>query len=62
MKLETFPCTRYGTVEANVKSVVADAVNDDKRGAIFPAVLTLSQATINVDRKRIKLSPGSSIC
>ena len=62
VKLETFPYTRYGIVEAKVKSVVADAVNDDKRGAIFPAVLTLSQATINVDRKRIKLSPGSSIC
>ena len=61
VKLETFPYTRYGTVEAKVKSVVADAVNDDKRGAIFPAVLTLSQATINVDGKRIKLSPGMNV-
>ena len=61
VKLETFPYTRYGTVEGKVKSVVADAVNDDKRGAIFPAVLTLSQATINVDGKRIKLSPGMNV-
>ena len=61
VKLETFPYTRYGTVEAKVKSVVADAVNDDKRGAIFPAVLTLSQATINVDGKRINLSPGMNV-
>jgi hypothetical protein len=35
IKLETFPFTRYGTVPATVKSVAADAVNDDKKGAIF---------------------------
>jgi hemolysin D len=28
LKLETFPFTRYGTVEATVQSVTADAVND----------------------------------
>ncbi len=38
IKLETFPYTRYGrSVAAKVKSVTADAVNDDKKGAIFPA-------------------------
>ena len=61
IKLETFPFTRYGTVEARVKSVTADAVNDEKRGAIFPATLTLDAATINVDGKRINLSPGMNI-
>ncbi len=61
VKLETFPFTRYGTVEAKVKSVTADAVNDEKRGAIFPAVLSLSQNSINVDGKRIALSPGMNV-
>ena len=36
IKLETFPFTRYGTVAATVKSVVADAVNDEKRGGDLP--------------------------
>ena len=61
IKLETFPFTRYGTVSATVKSVTADAVNDDKRGAIFPAVLTLGQNVIAVDGKRISLSPGMNV-
>jgi hemolysin D len=61
IKLETFPFTRYGTVPATVKSVVADAVNDEKRGAIFPAVLSLNQASIDVDGKRINLSPGMNL-
>ncbi len=61
IKLETFPFTRYGTVEATVKHVTADAVNDEKRGAIFPATLTLAQSSIAIDGKRIKLSPGMNL-
>jgi hemolysin D len=61
IKLETFPFTRYGTIPATVKSVTADAVNDEKRGAIFPAVLTLAQTSIAIDGKRIALSPGMNV-
>jgi hemolysin D len=61
IKLETFPFTRYGTVPATVRSITADAVNDEKRGAIFPATLTLDRDTIDVDGKRIRLSPGMNV-
>ena len=53
VKLETFPYTRYGTVDAQVKLVTAD-----KRGGYYPAVLALSQSAMNVDGKRVPLSPG----
>ncbi len=61
IKLETFPFTRYGTVQATVRSVAADAVNDAKKGAIFPATLSLESASIDVDGKRIDLSPGMNV-
>ncbi|WP_422085553.1 HlyD family type I secretion periplasmic adaptor subunit [Variovorax sp.] len=61
IKLETFPYTRYGTVNATVKTVTADAVNDEKRGAIFPVTLNLNDTTIDVDGKPIKLSPGMNL-
>ncbi|HEY1089697.1 MAG TPA: HlyD family type I secretion periplasmic adaptor subunit, partial [Burkholderiaceae bacterium] len=61
IKLETFPYTRYGTVQAQVRSIAADAVQDEKRGAIFPASLVLNQSAINVDGKRIKLAPGMNL-
>ncbi len=61
IKLETFPYTRYGTVAARVKRVTADAVNDEKRGAIFPATLTLKQTHLDVDGRRIALSPGMNL-
>ncbi len=61
VKLETFPYTRYGTLPAVVTRVTSDAVNDEKRGAIFPATLALGKTNINVDGKLIKLSPGMNV-
>lgn len=61
VKLETFPFTRYGTIPAVVSSVTSDAVNDEKRGAIFPATLTLGKGVIDVEGKAIKLSPGMNL-
>jgi len=61
VKLETFPFTRYGTVPAKVKRVTADAVPDERRGAIFPATLTLDRSHLDVDSKRVNLSPGMNV-
>lgn len=61
IKLETFPFTRYGTVNAEVKSVTGDAVNDEKRGAVFPATLTFRRGSIYADGKQIALSPGMNL-
>jgi hemolysin D len=61
IKLETFPFTRYGTVQATVKSVSADAVADEKRGAIFPATLQLKDTQLSVDGKKIALAPGMNL-
>ena len=61
IKLETFPYTRYGTLAATVQRVTPDAVNDDRRGAIFPVVLALASAQIRVDGNWIRLSPGMNV-
>ena len=61
IKLETFPYTRYGTVRGTVDRVSADAVNDEKRGALFPATVTLKQNVIDIEGKKIRLSPGMNL-
>lgn len=58
IKLETFIFPRYGMVNATVDTVTRDAVNDERRGAIFPAMLKFNQTHIDVDGKRVKLAPG----
>lgn len=57
VKLETFPYTKYGTVQAKVDVVTADAVTDEKRGSYYPATLTLSQKDMLIDGKRVDFEP-----
>jgi hemolysin D len=61
IKLETFPFTHYGTVPAKVTRVSADAVADEKRGALFPATLALATKVIKVDGKEVRLTPGMNV-
>jgi hemolysin D len=61
IKLETFPYTRYGTIPATVTRVSADAVNDEKRGALFPVTLAMAVNQINIDGKPIRLTPGMNV-
>lgn len=61
VKLETFPYTKYGTVGARVDVVTADAVTDEKKGSYYPAILTLNRKDMDIDGKRIALSPGMNI-
>jgi hemolysin D len=61
VKLETFPYTRYGTVEAKVDVVTANAVTDEKKGSYYQALLTLSQKNMEIDVKRVPLSPGMNL-
>ena len=61
VKLETFPYTKYGTVGATLKTVAQDAVNDEKKGSYYPAVLSLDRGQIQVDGKMVAISPGMAI-
>jgi len=61
VKLETFSFTRYGTVPATVTRVTADAVADDKRGAVFVATLHFARDAIDIDGRRVRLSPGMNL-
>lgn len=61
VKIETFPFTKYGTIDATVTDVSNDAVNDEKRGLIFPARVALGSPTIQVENKTVNLSPGMAV-
>ena len=61
IKLETFLYTRYGTVPAHVRLVSLDAVQDEKRGAIYLATLELGRRSIDVDGQPVPLSAGMNL-
>lgn len=61
LKVETFPYTKFGTVPATVRHVSRDAVQDEKRGLVFTARLALARATIPVNGKTVRLTPGMAV-
>lgn len=61
VKIETFPFTKYGTIEAKVTTVSSDAVNDEKRGLIFPARVVPVRTTLQVENKTVNLTPGMAV-
>ena len=61
IKIETFPFTRYGTIEGKVSSVSGDAVVDEKKGLVYSARVSLGKNGIQVDEKRVKLQPGMAV-
>lgn len=58
IKLETFPFTRYGLIEGVVKDVWRDAIQDEKRGLVYKAEISLKQNEIRVADRWVPLSPG----
>ncbi len=61
VKVETFPFTKYGTIDAKVISVSNDAIQDEKRGLVYRAHVLMKRATISVEGKQVNLSPGMAV-
>ena len=61
VKVDTFPFTKYGTIAGKVVHVSHDAVNDEKRGLICPARVSIERGTIAVEGKDVNLSAGMSV-
>lgn len=58
IKFEAFPFTRYGIVPGTIEHVGRDAIEDEKLGLIYPAIVRLSRPWIVIDGHQIALSPG----
>lgn len=61
VKLETFPFTRYGLVHGTVKEVWHDAIQDEKQGLVYKAVVSLTEKRIRVNDHWQPLTPGMSV-
>lgn len=61
VKVETFPFTKYGTIDSKVIHVSHDAIQDEKRGLIYSTRVRLAKATMQVEDKLINLTPGMAV-
>lgn len=61
VKVDAFPYTRYGTIDAELLSISRDSTTDEKLGLVFPAQVHLNTNNILIDGQRVELTPGMSV-
>ncbi|HSH28647.1 MAG TPA: HlyD family type I secretion periplasmic adaptor subunit [Thiohalobacter sp.] len=61
IKIETFPFTKYGVIDAEILDVSSDAVEDEQRGLIYAARVLMRSTTIQVNGRQVNLTPGMAV-
>jgi hemolysin D len=61
IKIDAFPFTKYGTINAEIKTLSNDAISNEDLGLIYTARIKMEQSTIKLEDKTVNLSPGMSV-
>jgi hemolysin D len=61
VKIETFPFTRYGTIDAEMRGVSNDALTDEHKGLVYAARVLMKDSVIRVGEKLVNLTPGMAV-
>jgi hemolysin D len=61
VKVDTFPFTRYGTINGQVTTVSGDAVPLEQGGLVYATRVSLERASLPVDGTPVSLSPGMAV-
>lgn len=61
IKIETFPFTRYGSIQRHIETLSLDAVSSPERGLTYLAQVSMAQSTLDVNGRPVKLSAGMAV-
>ena len=61
VKIDAFPFTKYGIIEAVLTDLSSDAITDEVKGLVYKAKVILKETRIRVDEKWVNLSPGMTV-
>jgi len=61
IKVETFPFTQYGTIDAEILNVSNDATPDEHLGLVYAMRLKMYKSTMKVKEKIVNLTPGMAV-
>ncbi len=61
IKVEAFPFTKYGTIDAKVVNLSKDAIHIENTGYVYAARLSMARSIIDVGNKQVHLSPGMNV-
>ncbi len=61
VKVEAFPFTKYGVIDAELTDLSPNAISDEKMGLVYRAQVLLKTTRILVKDKWVRLSPGMAV-
>jgi len=61
VKVDAFPFTKYGVIDGEILNVSNDAVENEALGWVFASRVLMKQSDIQVEDKRVKLTPRMSV-
>lgn len=61
IKIETFPFTKYGVIDGEIRNLSNDAVSDEEKGLHYVAQVAMAKTTIQADNKLVNLTPGMAV-
>jgi len=61
IKVETFPFTKYGTIDSEIKTLSNDATADEHLGLVYATRVKMAKTTMRVNDKTVNLSPGMAV-
>lgn len=61
VKVETFPFTKYGTIDAEIEDLSNDAVSNEQLGLVYATRVLLKNSVISVENRPVNLTPGMAV-
>jgi hemolysin D len=61
VKVETFPFTKYGTIDAEIENLSNDAVSSETLGLVYATRVLLKKSVMMVEGRLINLAPGMAV-
>jgi len=61
IKIETFPFTKYGTIDGEIMTLSNDATADENLGLVYATRVKMAMTTMQVNDKTVNLSPGMAV-
>lgn len=61
IKVETFPFTKYGTIDGEISTLSNDATPDKNLGLVYATKVKLAKTTMQINEKTINLTPGMAV-
>lgn len=61
IKIETFPFTKYGTIDGEINILSNDATPDEHLGLVYATRVKMFETTMKVKEKIVNLTPGMAV-